>query len=136
MNEEGNVELISKRIIDALQNNGSYEILFIDDGSTDNTLSTLKQLHKNNPKIKYISFSRNFGHQSALRAALDNAKGDCVVSLDGDLQHPPVLISGVPSDRRSAYPPISGRRTPRWSIGAPSDRRSAHPPIGGRRIRP
>jgi dolichol-phosphate mannosyltransferase len=92
MNEEGNVELISKRIIDVFRNNDSYEILFIDDGSTDNTLSILKQLHKSNPKIKYVSFSRNFGHQSALRAALDNAKGDCVVSLDGDLQHPPELI--------------------------------------------
>jgi dolichol-phosphate mannosyltransferase len=92
MNEEGNLELISKKIIDALRDNDSYEILFIDDGSTDNTLSILKQLHRNSPQIKYISFSRNFGHQSALRAALDNAKGDCVVSLDGDLQHPPELI--------------------------------------------
>jgi len=92
MNEEGNVELISKRIIDALQNNDSYEILFVDDGSTDNTLSILKQLHSSNSKIKYVSFSRNFGHQSALKAALDNAKGNCVISLDGDLQHPPELI--------------------------------------------
>jgi len=92
MNEEGNVELISKKIIDALRNNDSYEILFIDDGSTDNTLSILKQLHISNPKIKYISFSRNFGHQSALKAAIDHAKGDCVISLDGDLQHPPELI--------------------------------------------
>jgi len=92
MNEEGNIEHISKRIIDALQDNDSYEILFIDDGSTDNTLSILKQLHKNNSKIKYVSFSRNFGHQAALKAALDYAKGTCVVSLDGDLQHPPELI--------------------------------------------
>jgi dolichol-phosphate mannosyltransferase len=92
MNEEGNVEFISKKVIDALRNNDSYEILFIDDGSSDNTLSTLKQLHRSNPLIKYVSFSRNFGHQSALRAAIDNAKGDCVISLDGDLQHPPELI--------------------------------------------
>lgn len=92
MNEEGNVELIAKRIIDVMQNNDNFEILFIDDGSTDNTLSIIKQLNINNPKIKYVSFSRNFGHQSALRAAIDNAKGDCIVSLDGDLQHPPELI--------------------------------------------
>ena len=92
LNEEGNIELISKKIISILKKNFNYEIIFIDDGSTDNTLLILKQLNKNNPKIKYLSFSRNFGHQSALRAALDHAKGDCVISLDGDFQHPPELI--------------------------------------------
>ena len=92
MNEEGNVELITEKIIGALKNDTSYEILFVDDGSTDNTLPILKQLHGNNPQIKYVSFSRNFGHQLALRAGLDYAKGNCVISLDGDLQHPPELI--------------------------------------------
>ena len=92
LNEEGNVELISKKIIGALGKDANYEIIFIDDGSTDNTLLNIKQLHKNNPLIKYISLSRNFGHQSALRVGFDYAKGDCVISLDGDMQHPPELI--------------------------------------------
>ena len=91
-NEEGNIKLVSEKIIEVLKSNSNYEILFVDDGSTDNTLSILKQLNQNNPQIKYLSFSRNFGHQSALRAALDYAKGECVISLDGDLQHPPELI--------------------------------------------
>jgi len=92
MNEEGNVEFLSEKIIAILGNNISFEIIFIDDGSTDNTLSIIKKLHKNNQQIKYLSFSRNFGHQFALKAGLDYAKGNCVISLDGDMQHPPELI--------------------------------------------
>jgi dolichol-phosphate mannosyltransferase len=95
MNESGNIMLIAEKIIDSLKNCGSFEILFIDDGSTDDTLSLIKQLYESNPLIKYISFSRNFGHQSALKAGLDYSKGNCVISLDGDLQHPPELIPAM-----------------------------------------
>jgi dolichol-phosphate mannosyltransferase len=69
-----------------------YRILFIDDGSTDQTLPVLKAEAATNNHIRFISLSRNFGHQNALKAGLDFADGDCVIMMDADLQHPPDLI--------------------------------------------
>ncbi len=91
-NEEGNVSLLAEKIIMEIDTLFDYEMIFVDDGSTDNTLEILKSLNKNNPKIHYISLLRNFGHQNALRAGIDYANGDCVISMDADLQHPPSLI--------------------------------------------
>lgn len=70
----------------------AFEILFIDDGSTDNTFQIIKNLQKQDRRIKAVSFSRNFGHQAALTAGLQYATGDAVITMDGDLQHPPSLI--------------------------------------------
>ena len=70
----------------------NYEIIIVNDGSSDNTLDVLKELHKQNNRIQYLSFSRNFGHQSALRAGLNYAQCDCVIMMDADLQHPVNLI--------------------------------------------
>lgn len=70
-----------------------YEFIFVDDGSEDQTLSILETLHGKDSRVKYVSFSRNFGHQNALTAGLDHAKGDAIISMDGDLQHPPELVS-------------------------------------------
>ncbi|MCD4725093.1 MAG: glycosyltransferase family 2 protein [Bacteroidales bacterium] len=92
MNEEGNISSLIERISMVICNEKKYEIIFVDDGSTDKTLEVIKQFHRSDPRIKYLSFSRNFGHQNALRAGLDFAKGDCIISMDGDLQHPPELI--------------------------------------------
>jgi len=91
-NEEGNVSLLAEKIITEIDTLFHCEVIFVDDGSTDNILQILKLLNKNNPKIHYISLSRNFGHQNALRAGIDYANGDCVISMDADLQHPPSLI--------------------------------------------
>lgn len=71
----------------------SHEIILVADGCTDNTMETIKELIPNNEHIFFIEFSRNFGHQLALKAGLDHAKGDCVVSMDCDLQHPPELLT-------------------------------------------
>jgi polyisoprenyl-phosphate glycosyltransferase len=90
-NEENNIDEFIKQVANSLYNT-SYKILFIDDGSTDETKSKIKKLSEENTYINYISFSKNFGHQTALKAGLDHADGDCVISLDGDLQHPPELI--------------------------------------------
>lgn len=92
MNEEGNIEVIIEKIENVLKNYFYWELLFVDDGSKDNTLNVIKDQHSNNNRIKYISFSRNFGHQNALRAGFDFADGDCVICMDGDMQHPPELI--------------------------------------------
>jgi polyisoprenyl-phosphate glycosyltransferase len=69
-----------------------YNIIFVNDGSTDDSLVFLKQIASTNSNLKYISFSRNFGHQNALKAGLDWSNADAVISMDGDMQHPPTLI--------------------------------------------
>lgn len=69
-----------------------FEFLFVNDGSKDGTLKTLRQLSERDERVRYVSFSRNFGKEAALFAGLENAEGDYVVTLDADLQHPPKLI--------------------------------------------
>jgi glycosyltransferase involved in cell wall biosynthesis len=91
-NEEKNVPLIAERLIPILEKYNDYEILFVNDGSRDNTLEEIKKLAQQNTHIKYISFSRNFMHQNALRAGLKHATGDAVICMDADLQQPPDLI--------------------------------------------
>jgi dolichol-phosphate mannosyltransferase len=68
------------------------EILYVDDGSRDGTLEVLRRLAAGDARVRYLSFSRNFGHQAALTAGLEHARGDVVVSMDSDLQHPPALV--------------------------------------------
>jgi glycosyltransferase involved in cell wall biosynthesis len=94
-NEEGNIRIIVDKLVKILNNYHDYEIIFINDGSVDNTLSVLKELNHANNKIRYISFSRNFGHQLALKAGIDHATGDCAISMDADLQHPVELIPSM-----------------------------------------
>lgn len=91
-NEEGCIAAINERISNVLSSTYNYELIFVDDGSSDNSLSEIKKLKSGNPYIQFLSFSRNFGHQNALRAGMRHATGDCIISLDADLQHPPELI--------------------------------------------
>ena len=92
-NEKDNVSLMAKaikRVFAPLDYR--YNLIFVDDGSSDLTLHEIKKLAIQDKHIKYVSFSRNFGHQAAIKAGLDKADGDCVITLDGDMQHPPHLI--------------------------------------------
>ena len=92
-NEQDNIVVIIERIekvFSALAYD--FEIVLVDDGSTDHTISILKEMAAIKSNIFYVEFSKNFGHQHALKAGLDSAKGDCVISLDADLQHPPELL--------------------------------------------
>ena len=91
-NEEGNIEAIYQLIKKELDAFVNFELIFVDDGSSDNTLLRIIQLNQQDSRVNYIALSRNFGHQNALKAGLDYANGDCVISLDADLQHPPRLI--------------------------------------------
>ena len=91
-NEENNLMPLMQRLMKVLDCYSSREILFVDDGSTDGTLDILRTISHQYSFTRYLSFSRNFGHQSALRAGLMQANGDCVISLDADLQHPPEII--------------------------------------------
>ncbi len=92
-NEEGCVDEMLSRLTAVLTRlDCSYEIIFVNDGSRDGTLGRIKAHAVQDRRIRYLSFSRNFGHQMALAAGFDHARGDAVISLDGDLQHPPELI--------------------------------------------
>lgn len=102
-NEEGNISILTQELTALFKNTSPYEILFVDDGSTDQTLNVIKKERKDNNNVRFLSFSRNFGHQNALRAGLDFASGDCVISLDGDMQHPPKLIPTMIEKWKEGY---------------------------------
>jgi dolichol-phosphate mannosyltransferase len=91
-NEEESLETFNQTLIRFLPENFHYEIIYVNDGSKDQTFQKILKLSQVNNSIKYISFSRNFGHQNALKAGYDFATGDCAISLDADLQHPPDVI--------------------------------------------
>lgn len=92
-NEESLIDEVVKRTVSALESFISdYEVIFIDDGSTDQSLNKLLFWQKKNRKIRIISLSKNFGHQAAYTAGLEHAKGDLVAMMDGDLQDPPELL--------------------------------------------
>ena len=92
-NEQDNILVLVdtlKRVLDTLQS--EYEIILVDDASIDQSLRIVKELASTDHKIKYISFSRNFGQQAAITAGLDFAHGDAIITMDADLQDPPHLI--------------------------------------------
>jgi len=93
-NEEGNIEVLYSQLKDVLLllSITNFEIIYVNDGSSDDSLEKIKTLSITDERVKFISFSRNFGHQNALKAGLDYAQGDAVISMDADLQHPPALI--------------------------------------------
>ncbi|ATA93962.1 glycosyl transferase family 2 [Capnocytophaga canimorsus] len=95
-NESGNIRVLYDSVQAIFQEksleNYTFNLIFVNDGSTDDSLQILKEMCQRYKNVRYISFSRNFGHQLAVKAGLDNAFGDAVISMDADLQHPPSLI--------------------------------------------
>lgn len=102
-NEAENVIPLTNRLVPLLEKYNDYEIIFINDGSEDTTLEVIECLHKKNSKIHFISFSKNFGHQYALRAGIDYASGNCIISMDADMQHPPELIPQMIEEWQKGY---------------------------------
>ena len=103
-NEEENLDALQKRIVKVFVNlKKEYEIIFINDGSCDETKNILDGLHKKNKNIKIINFSRNFGHQTAVTAGLDFATGEEVAILDADLQDPPEILPKFFSKLEEGY---------------------------------
>jgi polyisoprenyl-phosphate glycosyltransferase len=94
-NEQATLSELYRRLTHVLSENLAelaYEIVFVNDGSTDGSIQILSRLHADDPGVKVVNLSRNFGHQAALTAGLDYAKGDAVICMDGDVQDPPEII--------------------------------------------
>ena len=92
-NEELNIPTLVSRLRPVVEKTGmKYELLFVNDGSRDTSLQLIKALAQADPHVRYIDFSRNFGHQVAVTAGIDNCKGDIIAIIDADLQDPPELI--------------------------------------------
>jgi len=94
-NEQENLHALHDRLATVLSTLGTYEILFVDDGSRDRSVPIALDLQTKDVGVKVIRFSRNFGHQAALSAGLDAARGECVILMDADLQDPPELLPSL-----------------------------------------
>ncbi|MEN8152864.1 MAG: glycosyltransferase family 2 protein [Acidobacteriota bacterium] len=113
-NEEENVKLLYDEIFSSLNGKyGKYEIIFIDDGSTDNSLLKLKELRQKDKKVKIINFRKNFGQSSAISAGFEYCRGDIVVTLDADLQNDPADIPVVIEKIKEGYDIVNGWRKKR-----------------------
>jgi len=110
-NEEKNIQNLYDRLSQVMQNLGvTYELIFVNDGSQDASIGLIKVLSKKHKSVKYIDFSRNFGHQIAVTAGLDKTIGDAVVIIDADLQDPPELIAEMYQKRKEGFEVIYAKR--------------------------
>jgi dolichol-phosphate mannosyltransferase len=110
-NEEENLETLHARLVSVLEAlTGDFEIVFVDDGSGDRSLAIMRELSARDARVRYVSFSRNFGHEIATSAALDVACGDAVVLIDADLQDPPEVIPALVDRWKQGAQVVYGRR--------------------------
>ena len=114
-NEEALIDELASRSVKAVESfTANYEILFINDGSTDSTLPKLIEARKRFSRIKIVDLSRNFGHQAAFTAGLELAMGNCVAMMDGDLQDPPELLAQMYHKiKEEGFDIVSGKRVGR-----------------------
>ena len=124
--EQDTIEELYRRTVAALENGPrSFELIFVDDGSTDDTFRVLERLHAADPRVRVVRFKRNFGQHVAVHAALVRARGDVVVTLDGDLQNAPEDIPRLVEAVEAGADVASGRRRGRgkgdsWGRTLPS----------------
>lgn len=110
-NEQTNVTAFVEAVTTVLTGAGvDHEILLVDDGSSDGTWTAIVELGRKEPRLRGVSLSRNFGHQGALLAGLNHARGRAVVTMDGDLQHPPETLPELLDAWRSGYKVVNTRR--------------------------
>lgn len=113
-NEEDNIPLLYARLRTVLQEMGlSFELLFVNDGSRDNSLAAIQTLAAQDTAVKYIHLSRNFGHQVAVTAGLDHCRGAAAVIIDADLQDPPELIKDLYAKLKEGYEVVYAKRRSR-----------------------
>jgi glycosyltransferase involved in cell wall biosynthesis len=113
LNEEAVLDILVEGLASVMGDEFSWTILFVDDGSSDRTLAKLKDLNARDPRFTAISFSRNFGKESAIAAGLRYARGDAVILMDSDLQHPPHAIPTLIQRWCEGYQVVFGTRISR-----------------------
>jgi len=117
-NEAGNLRELHRRLTEVGETlDEPFEIVLVDDGSGDRSEEILREITDADPRVRAVCLSRNFGHQAALTAGLDHARGDAVMQLDADLQHPPELIPQFVAKWREGFDVVYGYRSearPRW----------------------
>lgn len=101
-----------------LKSHYDWEVVMVDDGSRDRSLEKLRSLHASDPRVRYVSLSRNFGKENALLAGFDKVTGDCMVIMDADLQHPVDTIPMMLSEWESGWDDVYGRRLSRGKESA------------------
>ena len=116
-NEEGNIAPLYRQIVEVLQGQ-EFECIFVDDGSSDATFEEVKKLAANDSRVRGLSFSRNFGHQVALTAGLQSAKGEVIIMMDADGQHPPQLIPQLLDEYNKGFDIVNTRRLETEDAGA------------------
>lgn len=109
-NEEENIPELYRRLTSVMEKLGTYEIIMVDDGSNDESWKLIKEFHEKDPRVKGLSFSRNFGHHIAITAGLDYAQGEAVILMDGDLQDPPEEIPKLYEKFKEGYEAVYGIR--------------------------
>ena len=108
----------TNKILEQIRKSGwEHELIFVNDGSSDNSLSILEELAKEDHDVKLISFSRNFGHEAAMIAGIDHSTGDGIICMDADLQHPPEFIPQIIEKFSADYEVINMVRTKNKSAG-------------------
>ena len=114
-NEVNNLDFLYNRLKNVISGLNDYcvRLLFVNDGSTDSTLTKLKEIHAKDSSVSYISLSRNFGKENAMLAGLDYADGDAVILMDADLQDPPELIPQMLEEWEKGYDDVYARRRSR-----------------------
>jgi dolichol-phosphate mannosyltransferase len=122
-NEEENLPQLQKRITASLDAacqsfGGTWEAVLVNDGSRDRSAAIIRDIHRQDPRFKLVSLSRNFGHQPAVTAGIHHATGRCVVLIDGDLQDPPEIIPDMVAKWRQGHHVVIGQRTSRAERGA------------------
>lgn len=117
-NEEKTLFELYRRICAVMDRlDGAAELILVNDGSRDRTLSLLRDIHEKDPRVSYVSFARNFGHQIAVTAGLNFVRGEAIVVMDADLQDPPELIPELVEKWKQGYQVVYAQRTKRHQEG-------------------
>ena len=114
-NEEKSLPMLYPELVKLMDGHPGYdwELLFVNDGSTDDTLTVLRQLRQQDARVNYVDLSRNFGKEAAMLAGFDYVTGDCMVIIDADLQHPPTLIPEMIKCWEQGYDDVYAKRRTR-----------------------